>query len=414
MPVDYTALAGPMYFLFIGIEIWASHRGKKGYYRINDSINDMSTGIMMQLGLLLGASLTVAGYFFIYEYARVFDLPANSSYVWLACFLSVDIAYYWFHRLSHEINFLWAAHIVHHQSEEYNLSVALRQSTLQPFFSSVFYWPLALIGFPPEIFLVCASLNTIYQFWLHTQAIGRLGPLEAFLVTPSHHRVHHGRNPIYIDRNHGGSLIIWDKLFGTFQKETEPVVYGITKPLNSWNPVWANIHYWVELFQAARRTRNFYDKVRVFLKPPGWLPEDLGGLQLPQPIQTVIKYDPDYPTQLGFYVLTQFAMLTAMTMGLVYFSTTLGEFGKLVVIVAIAWGLLNLGGLLECQRWSLISEVCRVVALPLVSLIMFSGVIAWVLCILLSLATLAFVMQVYPNQTWFKVRVHQATSTDQE
>jgi alkylglycerol monooxygenase len=397
MPVDYTALVGPMYFLLIGCELWASRKRKVSLYRINDSINDMSTGILMQLGLMLGVSATVAGYYFIAEHARILDLESTNPLVWVCCFLAVDLAYYWFHRLSHEINFLWAAHVVHHQSEEYNLSVALRQSALQPYFGSVFYWPLALIGFPIEVFLVCSSVGTIYQFWLHTQLINRLGALEAVLVTPSHHRVHHGRNPIYIDRNHGGTFIIWDKLFGTFQAEEEKVVYGITKPLESWNPIWANLHYWADLIQISRQTNSLPDKIRVFVKIPGWLPNDLSGQQFPQPIENVIKFNPDYPKQIDFYAIIQFILLTAMTMGLVYFSASLHEYWNLIIITAVAWGLLNLGGLLECRSWSLISEASRLLILPPMCFFLFSGSVAWALCILFGLSALIFLLRVFPN-----------------
>jgi len=148
-----------------------------------------------------------------------------------------------------------------------DLTVALRQGAFQAWFAWIFYLPLAVIGFPPLMFLTVSSFNTLYQFWIHTRTIGRLGPLELVLNTPSNHRVHHGRNPKYIDRNHGGTLIIWDRLFGTFQGEEEEPVYGITKPLASWNPVWANLHYWVELARTARRANRFSDQVRVFLKP---------------------------------------------------------------------------------------------------------------------------------------------------
>ena len=143
--------------------------------------------------------------------------------------------------------------------------------------SGVFSLPLAFIGFPPPMFLVVSAIDTLYQFWIHTRLVGRLGPLEWVLNTPSHHRVHIGRNPRYIDRNHGGTLIVWDRLFGTFAEEREEPVYGITKPLASFNPLWANLHYWVEMWEVARRAARPLDRLRVLWKPPGWRPSDLGG-----------------------------------------------------------------------------------------------------------------------------------------
>jgi sterol desaturase/sphingolipid hydroxylase (fatty acid hydroxylase superfamily) len=375
---DYLLLAGPFFFLFIGLELWIAHRRGRRDYRLNDAISNVSTSLLMQLAMLLARAAIVAGYVGVYATFRVAELPADRALTWIACFLGVDLAYYWFHRLSHEINFLWAAHVVHHQSEDYNLSVALRQSTLQPFFGAIFYWPLALLGFPPVVFLACSAFNTIYQFWLHTQLIGTLGPLEAVLVTPSHHRVHHGRNPIYIDRNHGGTLIFWDRLFGTFQREQEEVAYGITKPLASWNPLWANLHYWLELSHTARRTRRPLDKLRTFLKPPGWFPADLGGFQPPPPItEDTTKFDRPYAPGLGRYALVQFVVLVVATVALSYLPAAAGIPGKLAGIGLVVWGLVNLGALLDGRSWASRSEAARVVLAPGVPLMLLSGGLAW-------------------------------------
>jgi len=314
LDTDYIALAIPLFFLLIGVELFVARRRGRSYYRVNDAVNDLSCGIVEQLVLLLCAAFMLLAYKAIYSHLRLFDLPASSAWTWIGCFVLVDLLYYWFHRLSHEINFMWAAHVVHHQSEEYNLAVALRQSTLQPFLSMAFYWPLAWIGFPPLVFAACGALSLLYQFWIHTRTIGKLGPLEWILMTPSHHRVHHGRNPIYIDRNHGGTFIVWDMLFGTYQPETEPVAYGITTPLASWNPIWANLHYWVDLTRAARRTRRWRDKLLVYLKPPGWLPDDLGGFQPPPEVEWPLeKFDPPVSRQRAAYVLLQFAQLLVLT-----------------------------------------------------------------------------------------------------
>jgi hypothetical protein len=285
--------------------------------------------------------------------------------------VGVDLLYYWFHRLSHEINFLWAAHVVHHQSEEYNLTVALRQSALQPFFSNVFYWPLALLGVPPPVFLACVSFNTLYQFWIHTRLLGRLGPLEQLLMTPSHHRVHHGRNPRYIDRNHGGTFILWDKLFGTFEPETEEVVYGITKPLASWNPLWANLHDWLELGRAARATQRWRDKLLVFLKPPGWLPDDLGGFQ-PAPAiprdargaSLVRKYDPPLPRATTVYATVQFVQVLALAVVFIAGSGMLAPALRIALAGGVTWGLVSVGALFEGAAWAGRCEWLRLLMTP--------------------------------------------------
>jgi sterol desaturase/sphingolipid hydroxylase (fatty acid hydroxylase superfamily) len=207
MEKSYIQLAIPVFFLLIGVELVAARLLERDAYRFSDSLNDLSCGILQQLLEVFLKTALFAGYAWLFAAHRVCEIPAAAAWAWLACFLGVDFCYYWFHRWSHEVNAGWAAHVVHHQSEEYNLSVALRQGAFQPAFSWLFYLPLALVGFPPAMFLAVSSFNTLYQFWIHTRLVGRLGPLEWLLNTPSHHRVHHARNPKYVDRNHGGTLV---------------------------------------------------------------------------------------------------------------------------------------------------------------------------------------------------------------
>ncbi len=391
MVPDYVGMAGPAFALLILVELYVAHRRGVTVYRLNDAINDVATGMLMQLSMIFAKGFLVAGYLWIFSNIRLADLSSTSALMWIGCFLGVDCAYYWFHRLSHEINFLWAAHVVHHQSEDYNLAVALRQSTFQPFFGSVFYWPLALIGFPPVVFLTCSAFNTLYQFWLHTQTIRSLGLLEEVFVTPSHHRVHHGRNPVYLDRNHGGTFIIWDRLFGTFEREGEEVFYGITSPLGSWNPVWANLHYWVDLFRTARATERPIDKLRVFFAAPGWYPEDQGGVVTPPSVSSETpKFDRPYPVALAGHAVFQFTILVAatMTLGLVaeaaaFWITSCGVF-------FVVWGLLDLGGLFEGRAWSFYSEITRVIVAPVALLALASGWTAWLGASIFVVGTLFF------------------------
>lgn len=386
MSTNYIALAIPVFFALIALELQVARRSGHRYYRLNDSINDLATGILQQLATLLFATFLVAGYLALYARARVVDLPADSVLVWAACFVGVDLLYYWFHRLSHEINFLWAAHVVHHQSEEYNLTVALRQSALQPFFSMVFYWPLAVLGFPPAVYLACVSFNTLYQFWIHTRTIGRLGPLERVLMTPSHHRVHHGRNPVYIDRNHGGTFIFWDKLFGTFEPEGETVVYGITRPLPSWNPVWANLHYWLEMLDAARATRRWRDKLLVFLKRPGWLPDDLGGFQPPPPVRgDGPRYDPTVDRATAVYAVVQFVQILGLALAFIALCASLSLLELALLAAAVTWGLVGLGALFDGRPWAGPCEWLRLVATVLGVVAMVPGALGAALALGLSL-----------------------------
>ena len=359
--MNYIVLAIPVFFLLIGIELLVVRLGRRDYYRLSDTLNDLSCGILDQLLEVFAKTALFAGYVFIYGRHRLATIPGDSALAWTVCFLGVDFFYYWFHRGSHEINAIWATHVVHHQSEEYNLAVALRQGAFQSAISWVFYLPLPLAGFPPLMFLTLSSLNTLYQFWIHTRAIGRLGALEWLLNTPSNHRVHHGRNPKYIDRNHGGTLIVWDRLFGTYQAEEEEPVYGITKPLASWNPVWANFHYCVELLDLARGMRRWSDRVRLLLKPPGWRPAELGGLEQAPEVDAASyrKWDVTRPRGLARYALVQFVPVLAGSALLLFLQDRLNQTALATGSLWIVASLLALGGLLERKAWALGVETAR-------------------------------------------------------
>jgi alkylglycerol monooxygenase len=365
MPVNYVVLAIPVFLALILLELVITRIQEKDFYRLSDSINDLSCGIIDQLLTVFLKTALFAGYVFVYEHYRLFSMPGSPA-AWVACLLGVDFLYYWFHRTGHEVNAFWAAHVVHHQSEEYNLAVALRQGAFQPAFSWVFYLPLALLGFPPLMFLTVSSIDTLYQFWIHTRAIGRLGPLELVLNTPSNHRVHHGRNPKYIDRNHGGILIVWDRLFGTYQKEEEEPAYGITTPLRSFNPVWAHLHYWVELGGKARRATRLADKVLIFLKPPGWHPEELGGFTpAPEVDPRHVTYDTTAPSGLALYVFVQFVVSLAAASALLFRQGDLALGARAACATAIVVTLVTLGGLLDRRPWAFSLEAVRICLLAI-------------------------------------------------
>lgn len=213
-----------------------------------------------------------AGYFWLYEH-RLFEL-GTGPWAWALLFFAEDFTYYWWHRASHEVRFLWAAHENHHSSEYFNYSTALRQSYTTPFTVPLFYWWLPLAGFHPWMVLTQISISLIYQFWIHTELIGRLpGWFEAVVNTPSHHRVHHGANVEYLDRNHAGILIVWDRLFGTFEPERARVRYGLTKPIHTWNPLRIAFHEWADLLRDAARARGWRARLGFLLAPPGWSPD---------------------------------------------------------------------------------------------------------------------------------------------
>jgi alkylglycerol monooxygenase len=270
----------PVFFLLIGVELLVSRRQRRDTYNLPDSVSNIGCGIIDQvLGAFLGIGF-VGVYAVIAERWALWELPPAAA--WAVGLLGVDFIYYWFHRWSHEVNFMWAGHSVHHQSEEYNLTVSLRQGLLTRVTGGPLYLPLALVGVPVPVFLVSHAVMLLYQFWIHTRLIGKLGVLEHVVNTPSHHRVHHAVNPRYIDRNYGGTLMIWDRIFGTLAYEEEEPVYGTVKPLRSFNPLWAQLHPLVTLAQLSRDAAGWRDALRHWIAPPGWRPG-----QRPEPIPEV-------------------------------------------------------------------------------------------------------------------------------
>jgi sterol desaturase/sphingolipid hydroxylase (fatty acid hydroxylase superfamily) len=190
--------------------------------------------------------------------------------VWLLAFIFYDFLFYWMHRAGHEVRMMWASHVNHHSSEHYNLSTALRQSWTEHFFAWGFWWPLALVGLPFEVFITISTVNLLYQYWLHTELIGDMGAFGWLFNTPAFHRVHHGVNLEYLDKNYAGMFIIWDRMFGTFEPEVAQVRYGITTKLETYNPVKVAFHEWVAMFHDARQAKTWRGRLGIFLRPPGW------------------------------------------------------------------------------------------------------------------------------------------------
>ncbi len=358
--MDPIALAIPAFFGLMGLE-WLVARVKgRSVYRFADWVGNLGCGIIQQTFKLVLATFTFIAYAYLFSNHRLFELDAGAWWVWALCFLGVDFCYYWFHRMSHELNFMWAAHVVHHQSEEYNLGVALRQSAFQGGFSWAFYLPLAILGFPPLVFGVVAALNTLYQFWIHTQLIGRMGPLEWVINTPSHHRVHHGQNPQYIDKNHAGTLIIWDRLFGTFAPEEEEVIYGVTEPPNRWNPVFANFHHVALSFRRSLSAKTWSDRLAVWWRRPGFVPE--GVADDAKRTDPLSKYDTLVSRPLVAYVAVHFGLLAAATTWLLFVRSglepvTIAAVGALIIATAG-----NLGAVLDGAPWARAVERIRPLA----------------------------------------------------
>ena len=360
MDINPIVLSIPIYFLLIGIEMLVQFVQKRKLYRLNDAVTNIGCGVTQQVTGLFFKVLVVAAYQFFYEYFAVLQIPVNFWTIALL-FVLVDFCYYWAHRMSHEVNLFWGGHVVHHQSEDYNLSVALRQGSFQTLWTFIFYLPLAFFGFDTLTFVTVSAFVTLYQFWIHTETIGKLGWLEYIFNTPSHHRVHHGRDPKYIDKNHAGVFIIWDRMFGTFQKEEERPTYGVTQPVNTWNPVWANLKPYVDMARQIKDTPIWSDRLRVLYKKPGWRPDYLGGYQAPPEVNKLRyrKYDEKGELTLHYYILFQFIIALGGTAFFLFNAGNMPINIKLGAAGLILMSLFSLGSLFENTRRIIPLEVVR-------------------------------------------------------
>ena len=265
-PVLYSI---PLFVIAVVTEaVWARHRpGIKGYEK-RDATASMTMGLLAVIITAFAKLLSIPFFFVLYDH-RIANL-GGAWWSWIVLLLGEDLCYYWFHRVHHEVRLLWGAHVNHHSSQYFNLSTALRQPLLTPLTGPIFWAPLPLLGFPVWMVLLAQSWSLIYQFWIHTEAVDRLGPLEWFMNTPSHHRVHHAKNAGYLDKNHGGIFIVWDRLFGTFARETEPVVYGLTKDIQTFNPLRIGFHEFAAIGRDLRRAPTLRAKLGYLFAPPGW------------------------------------------------------------------------------------------------------------------------------------------------
>lgn len=396
MHLDPIILSIPIFFILIGIELVVERFSHQKLYRMADAIANLSCGITSQLSGLFMRVFAIGIYEAVYSNLALFKMDRNWIY-WLALFILVDLSYYWAHRMSHEINLFWGGHVVHHQSEDYNLSVALRQSSFQVVWTFGFSLPLAVVGFDTLDFALMSSINTLYQFWIHTEAINKMGWFEYVFNTPSHHRVHHGRNPKYIDKNHAGTLIIWDKLFGTFQHEEERPTYGITRPIRSWNPVWANFNHYASMAEDLQHIVTWRDKIRFLFKKPGWLPDYLGGYKAAPPVDRLSyqKYETPAPVQLNYYVLFQYIICLVCTSFFLFKQGSFTMPEKLLAASLLSLWVVNSGVLFEKRNWVRISEWIRILLYPLLLMgaTLYFGLPLWLIG--------AAVVYLFISSIWF-------------
>ena len=354
----------PGFMVLMTIEVIYGHFTNKQTYSFMDTLSSLSSGITNVLKDSLGLVLVILSYPYILDSIAVFDLE-SSTLLYVVAFICIDFASYWNHRLNHKVNIFWNRHVIHHSSEEFNLACALRQSISAWIgFGALFLIPAAFFGVPPQLITLLAPIHLFAQFWYHTRHIGKLGFLEYIIVTPSQHRVHHAINPIYIDKNLSAIFCVWDRVFGTFQEELdhEPPVYGVLKPVNTWNPLLINFQHAFNVIQDAYHTSSFKDKLRIWFMPTGWRPSDIID-KFPRPITTDHynreKYSPNYSffmksTAIFHFVLINFLLYFFLSNFSIIESDLKLVFGSVIFVSVFGFT-----SLLDLHSWAPFFEVFR-------------------------------------------------------
>ncbi|KAM4601289.1 alkylglycerol monooxygenase [Polymixia lowei] len=362
---QYVQQATPFFMGLMVLEVvvgWLKNGGS--VVTISDGITSVSAGMVSRLPALFMRGCEVTSYIYVWNHYRLVELPWDSAWTWWLAFLGVDFCFYWVHRLSHEVSFIWAAHQVHHSSEYYNLTTALRQSLTQQFTSWIFYLPMAL-AVPPSVFAVHIQLNLLYQFWIHTELIRDLGPLEWVLNTPSHHRVHHGRNLYCIDKNYGGALIVWDRLFGTFAPETDKVLYGLVSPIKTFEILHIQFHYYRYVWRKFNRYKKISERLSAVVNGPSWTPGKgrLGEHNVPCVTGKEMPYNPSWSLTLQVYVVTHFLLVLGVYQDVFDSRMVLSQFTVLALTGYIMLTLTSLGYIIDQRPRAAVTETLRCVVM---------------------------------------------------
>ncbi|MFC3563369.1 sterol desaturase family protein [Pedobacter jamesrossensis] len=354
--VNYLAFAIPAFFLFVYIEYRLALRNKKDdVFKYESSVANFSVGIAERLLNLFIAASFYQAYNWIYNNYAFFDIP-NKWYIWIFLLLATDLVWYWYHRLGHEINFLWAVHIVHHQSEEFNLSAAARITTIQAVFRNIFWCILPLIGFHPNMIITILLAHGAYSFFTHTQLIGKIGWLENVLITPSLHGVHHASDEKYLDKNYGDVFVFWDKLFGTFQTEEEAPKYGLTHPIKSYSFLWQHFHYYLEIVEAYKRATDLKAKWNAVFGSPALMDQNIRpALEKKYLQQRQNKPKIKFKAYLNIQLILVVGLLTFATL----FYKSINALDSVAILILILITLINIGALLEQRKWIYYLECLR-------------------------------------------------------
>jgi len=363
----------PLALIFIALEMFFSWYYRKGYISFQEAVANFGTALGNQTMNVLVAAGVYVIYGYLWENFRIFTIELN-VWTFVLLLLGVDFVFYWVHRWGHAINIMWAAHSPHHSAEEMNFFVALRASVTQRLTSFLFFWVLTIVGFHPAHIYMMAGIHLFIAFLHHTEFIPKLWrPIEFIFTTPSHHRVHHGVNFKYLDKNFGEFLIIWDRVFGSFEEEHEKVVYGIYDHPRSWNPISINFHYYLVLWKLAVAAPYWWDKVRIWFMPTGWRPR---GLEAPPKTEITsenqVRFRPSMfgrsKPYLAFQVIAGIALMMGIISNLYGWSPAVKWFAAFL----LWWQIVNWSGIMEAKGWLWISELLRL-AVSLGALFLISG-----------------------------------------
>ncbi len=356
--INYLAFAIPAFFIFLYFEYLLALRLKRvKVFKYESSISNLSIGIAERLLNLFISATFYSMFYWVYQNYAIFTIP-NIWWVWVLLILVTDLVWYWYHRLGHQVNFLWAAHIVHHQSEEFNLTVSARITVFQACIRNIFWCAIPLLGFHPTMVITILIVHGAYSFFTHTQLTGRMRWLEYIFITPSLHGIHHASDEKYLDKNYGDVFVFWDKLFGTFQKEEEPPAYGLTHPVNSYSFLWQHFHYYLEIIEACRRTKGFKNRIHIIFGNPATLDQEIRPDLEKKYLQNKapVLYRFRFKAYLNIQILLSVTLLTLITA--IY--TYLGMTDKLFIVALVLLTLINCGALLEQRKWIYYLESSRV------------------------------------------------------
>lgn len=394
--INIIAFAAPAFFIFLYLEYqYAKYKKQQKLFKYESSVSNTTIGIAERLLNLFVTASFYGLFVWIYDNYRLFTI-SDKWYMWILLLLAADFVWYWYHRLGHEINIFWAAHIVHHQSEEFNFSAAARITTIQAFIRTGFWCVLPFIGFQPMMVMGILVAHGMYSFFTHTQVIKAPKWLEYVFITPSLHGVHHASNEKYLDKNYGDVFVFWDKMFGTFQAEEEQPKYGLTHPIGSYSFLWQHFHYYLEIYEATKKQNGFWNKMKIVFGSPAIMDQDIRPELEKKFFQKNTNRETLSSTFKKYINIQLFIVAFVLTLFSAFYAY-FDEVEKTAVAILVLISLINIGALLEQRQWIYYLEYSRVILL--ISLIFYE--FGYTELIYIPILTLILLEQKFKLKNWY-------------